>query len=38
LDHGSKQTNYSDRDREQTNYSDRDRVDAAVKKLSRKKG
>merc|ERR1712051_314410 len=76
LDHGSKQTNYSDReqsrdrdqtnysdrdrdreqsrdreqtnyserdreqsrDREQTNYSDRDRVDAAVKKLTRKKG
>ena len=40
------QTNYSDRDRdreqsrdrEQTNYLDRDRVDAAVKKLSRKKG
>merc|ERR1712051_197738 len=62
LEHGSKQTNYSDRDREQsrdreqtnysdrdrdreqsrdreqTSYSDRDRVDAAVKKLTRKKG
>ena len=45
-DRDREQTNYSDRDRdreqsrdrEQTNYSDRDRVDAAVKKLLRKKG